>query len=120
MTTQTTEQQFANLPLPPQSRIDLPACPDFSFIKDSNSRGCIETGYKGVCKTEGWNALRNFTGECFQFSSDPEISRIMTAVNKEYDDLHSGGSIGWTMRQLERISHIGVTEFKIEWLNNSS
>ena len=117
MTTQATEQQFTNLSVPPRILTnDLPASPDFSFITDSNSRKCIESGYKGVQMSEGWNLIRNFTGESFMFTNDPEINRIMNAVNDEYRGGHSGSSIGWTMRQLEHISHVGVNVFKNEWL----
>lgn len=118
MTTQTIQQGVNTLPPPPP--VSMPSAPDFSFITDYNSRSCIETGYKGVQKTEGWNSIRNFTGESFMFSNDPEINRIMNAVNGEYGGGHSGGSIGWTMRQLERISHVGVNVFKNEWLNHQS
>jgi hypothetical protein len=120
MTTQTIEEQFTNLPVPPppvRRPNDFPTCPDFSFITDAISRSCIETGYKGVQITEGWNAIRNFSGDSFMFTNDPEITRIMNAVNAEYGGGHSGCSIGWTMRQLERISHIGINAFKSEWLN---
>jgi hypothetical protein len=118
MTSHSIDEQMMNLPAPPESRIYLSASPDFSFITDDSSRMCIESGYKGVNMSKGWNALRTFDGESFMFSSDPEIVRIMDAVNEQYDGGHSGASIGWTMRQLELISHIGVNAFKIEWLNN--
>jgi hypothetical protein len=121
MTTLSIDEQMTNLPVPPvlqESVIDIPAFPDFSFITDDSSRMCIESGYKGVQLTQGWNALRTFNCESFMFSHLPNIRRIMDAVNEQYDGGHSGASIGWTMRQLERISHVGVNVFKSEWLND--
>jgi hypothetical protein len=114
MTTEMIQQGDNTLPLPPL--VAMPAAPDFSFITNDSSRSCIETGYKGVQRSEGWNLIRNFTGESFMFTNDQEIKRIMKAVNDEYGGGHSGSSIGWTMRQLERISHIGVNAFKNEWI----
>jgi hypothetical protein len=118
MTTQTFQEQINNLPVPSPVSVFLPACPDFSFITDAIYRNYIETGYKGVQMSEGWNSLRTFSGESFMFTNDPEINRIMSAVNNKYGGGHSGSSMGWTMRQLERISHIGLHVFKNEWLNN--
>ena len=109
------QQGVNTLPLPPP--VAMPAAPDFSYITDTTSRNCIASGYKGVQRTEGWNAIRNFTGESFMFTSDPEITRVMNAVNDEYGGGHSGSSIGWTMRQLERISRVGTNVFKNEWLD---
>jgi hypothetical protein len=94
----------------------LPTNPDFSFIVDTSSRSAIETGYRGVMKTEGWDILRNFTGESFMFSNDAAVNRIMNAVSTEYGGGHSGASMGWTMRMLERISNNGFNAFKTEWM----
>lgn len=105
-----TEEQISILP--PVSYTD------FSFITEPHSRICIETGYKGVHKSEGWNILRNFKGKSFMFTDNNEINRIMNSVNNEYDGGHSGASMGWTMRQLERISHVGIAVFKNEWTNS--
>jgi hypothetical protein len=116
MTTQTIQQEVNTLPLPPP--VAMPAAPDFSYITDTISRNCIASGYKGVQRTEGWNAIRNFTGESFMFTRDPVITRIMNAVNDEYGGGHSGSSMGWTMRQLERISRVGTTVFKNEWIQH--
>ncbi len=100
--------------------IDLPNNPDFTFIADNMSRNMISSGYKGVMKGEGWTLLREFTGKSFMFSDNAEINHIMDNVNNEYSGGHSGSSIGWTMRQLERISHVGMNTFKREWLQNTS
>ena len=100
--------------------IDLPNNPDFTFIQDNMSRIMISSGYKGVMKGEGWTLLREFTGKSFMFSDNTEINHIMDNVNNEYSGGHSGSSIGWTMRQLERISHVGMNTFKREWLQNTS
>jgi hypothetical protein len=96
----------------------LPSNADFSFITDQMTRSMIESGYRGVMKTEGWLVIRNFTGESFMFTKDKQVNRIMTAVNNEYGGGHSGASIGYTMRMLERLSHVGFNSFKSEWLRN--
>jgi len=118
MTTPTIQEGVHTLPPPPP--VSMQSAPDFSYITDSHSRSCIETGYKGVQVSEGWNSIRNFRGESFMLTNDPEINRIMNAVNDEYNGGHSGFSMGWTMRQLQRISRVGVNVFKNEWLNDQS
>jgi hypothetical protein len=100
------------------TKIYLPPNPDFSFITDQSTRNMIKTGYDGVMLTEGWDMIREFTGRCFMFTSNPNIKRIMNAVNDKYNGGHSGCSIGYTMRILERISHVGMNIFKKEWENN--
>jgi len=97
-------------------KIDLPLVPDFSFIKDVSSKQMIESGYKSVTTIEGWNLLREFTGESFIWSNDPKTKKLMNAVCDDYSGGHSGGSMGWTIRILERISHVGINIFKNEWL----
>ena len=94
--------------------IHLPKNPDFTFITDDHSRKMIESGYKVVTLCEGWNIIRNFRGESFMFSEDPEINIIMDNISRHYHG-HSGASIGWTMRILEHISQVGIDEFKQEW-----
>lgn len=96
----------------------LPNDPDFLFITDVHTRSMIEDGYKGVMKSEGWNILRNFSGDSFMITRDPEVKRVMTAINNESKCDHSGCSLALTMRQLERISHIGMNKFKMEWKNS--
>jgi hypothetical protein len=75
----------------------------------------IETGYKAISLCEGWNIIRNFTGKSFMFCEDPEINNIMDNISIHYDG-HSGASMAWTMRILESIAHVGVNQFKQEWL----
>lgn len=96
--------------------IHLPVDPDFSFMLDDISRSMIETGYNAIVELEGWKFLRELNTELFMFSNDPFAHRIIKTIFEMYVDEHNESSIGWTIRQLERISHIGVDIFKIEWL----
>ena len=108
-----------NIRLFDTTKIYLPPNPDFSFITDRLTRIMIESGYNVVMISEGWKMIREFSGKSFMYSNNPKMIRLMDAVNDNYNDGHSGCSIGYTMRILERISHVGMSIFKKEWENKN-
>ena len=87
---------------------------DFSFIKNNESKLLISTAYSSL-NIDEWKMIRDFKGESFIFSEDKEINNLMKKIDDTYQG-HSGSSIGWTMRQLERIAYTGYHKFKDEWI----
>jgi hypothetical protein len=49
------------------------------------------------------------------FSDSPAVSTIMNKMRQLGYDGHSGGSFGWTMRQMEFIAKNGKQAFLQQW-----
>ncbi len=97
--------------------IVYPYNPDFSFIKDNNTKNMISSAYNCVMnKEDAWQNIKNFRGESYMFSKDKKINQLMNDIDSMYEGGHSGASIGYTMRQIERIAYIGFDKFKSEWI----
>lgn len=95
----------------------------FSFIEDYSSRACILNGCYALNTTEMWDWLKNFEPnplEGFMFSRAPELNKIFSVMddrNAPWYCGHSGGSMGWTMRQLHFLAKNGLEEFKNAWVS---
>jgi len=111
-------QTHENIRLFDTRLIDIPVeTPDFTFIKRISDRSALVNGYKTLVNIDGWHIIRRFIGSSLMFTVDSEINRVIHIIyNNHY---HNGESIEWTMRQLERISQIGIYEFKKEWLESN-
>jgi hypothetical protein len=97
--------------------IIYPYNPDFSFIAKNDTRDMISSAYNCVMnKEDAWQNIKNFRGESYMFSKDKKINQLMNDIDSMYEGGHSGASIGWTMRQIERIAYIGFDKFKSEWI----
>lgn len=96
--------------------IIYPYNPDFSFITDDNTKHMISSAYNCVMNKDAWKNIKNFKGESYMFSNDTKINQLMNDIDSMYEGGHSGASIGWTMRQIERIAYIGFDKFKNEWI----
>lgn len=92
------------------SSLDLPSSPDFSFMDENNNR-MLSSAYKVIHNCEAWNIISNFKEESFMFTQNEEILNIMQKVADDYT-LHSGSSIGYTMRQIQYIAKNGFTNYK--------
>lgn len=107
---------------PPQSPppinipMDYPIRPNFDFITDRHTRQMIESAYNAIARAEGWNLIRNFSGESFQFTQDPQLHNLMTRVHDEYDGGHSGSSMGLTMRHMQYIAKHGFESYRLEFI----
>lgn len=111
-------QTHENIRLFDTRLIDIPVeTPDFTFIKRISDRVALYNGYETLMKIDGWHIIRRFIGSSLMFTVDSEINRVIGIIYNNYS--HNGESIEWTMRQLERISQIGVYEFKKEWLESN-
>lgn len=69
---------------------------------DDNDRFMVQDAYDTVVKLELLDAIKNLNPERgFMFTNDPIIDKI--SANLQYCG-HSGGSFGWTMRQVEYLA----------------
>lgn len=103
--------------LPP---IDIPEYPDLSFLGRSD-RPMIESAYYVMNRLRAWDYMRRYsptrhTG--YTFDPDLAINRIMNEIQHEYD-LHSGGSMGYTMRRIEFIAKNGLSVFRQQYMEAS-
>jgi hypothetical protein len=89
---------------------NFPAAGTFDWMRDRASASVVEPAYKAVSLAEGWEFLKTYqpeAGKGFMFSNPPpKLEQINTKIHELYDG-HSGGSYGWTMRQIEDIAKNG-------------
>lgn len=70
--------------------------------------------YKTVTRQNAWKLLYDYvvdrdTG--FMFAKDPNIKKLMNQINEDYNDNHSGFSMGYTMQQLYFIANFGLIRY---------
>jgi hypothetical protein len=98
--------------------------PDFSFIKDVDSRNNILNAYNAVTKCNAWEFLKKFKPEdvdgCL-YCSHPQIYKIYETMEKCTPKIsnHSGSSFSWTMREIQKIAKIGYEKYKSEKLSEN-
>lgn len=95
--------------------------PDFSFIKDVDSRNNLLNAYNAVTKCDAWEFLKKFKPEdvdgCL-YCSHPKIYKIyetMETCNPKISN-HSGYSFSNTMKDIHKIAKIGYEKYKDEKL----
>jgi hypothetical protein len=86
----------------------------FDFIPASQ-RIMYTTAFDAITQLELWSFMRNFTGESFMFSSDPQVGRIHDRIVQLGYGGHSGCSFGCTMRAMEYIGKNGLDKFEQEY-----
>lgn len=101
--------------------IDLPENPDFSYLH-ANSINMVASAYRTVTRLNKWEFMRNYipdpeTG--FQYSIDTEFVVLRREVDNDYGNLHSGTTIGITMRYIEYIAKNGFDSFRTMIIENS-
>ena len=82
--------------------------PAFETLYDNYESKLLRDAHEAITKCDLWDWMRSYTpqeGLGFVFTSHPNLDAINKAM-KMMDD-HSGGSYGWTMRQMESIAKIG-------------
>ena len=95
---------------------------DFSWIIQDYNREIIESAYRCITRLHKWKFMQEFEprqDEGFMGCSHPTVVDIMTNINDEYG-LHSGASLGYAMRTMQKIARIGLEEFKRDYLENIS
>lgn len=95
---------------------------EFAYA-DKYDRPYFQDAYKVISKNGWWERFRRAlvsrgvnekTG--FQFTSDPFYTQIMNAIaSTDIGGLHSGSSMGMTMRVMQRIALNGEAVFKKEY-----
>jgi hypothetical protein len=57
----------------------------------------------------GWKFMRNYEPPIgFMFSTHPKLAEIESKIDQDQTIGHSGGSFGWTMREVEHIIKHGL------------
>jgi hypothetical protein len=92
---------------------DLPSSPDFSFA--SSEKPELLSAYTVIQRAEAWHLLRDFRGESFMWSSDPQITGLMNKIANAYGG-HSGASLACTMRCMEFIARHGFASFQARYI----
>jgi len=90
----------------------------FNFISETD-RIMYETAFIAITQLELWDFMKNFSGESFMFSNQPEISQIHTKIKQVGYDGHSGGSFGFIMRIMQYIAINGIDQFQANYSSNS-
>jgi len=89
---------------------NFPAAGTFDWMTDLASANVVESAYKAVSLAEGWEFLKTYepeAGKGFVWSTHPpKLEEINAKIHELYNG-HSGGSYGWTMRQIEDIAKNG-------------
>jgi len=80
---------------------------EFNIIPDEHSRFMLKNAHQAITMAEAWQFMRTFSDQSFMFSSNPAVSAIMKKMSDLGYDGHSGGSFGWTMRQMEFLAKNG-------------
>jgi len=107
--------------LPPFNPENYPIHPDFGFIaEDTNDRNMLMHAYNVINREDKWQLLRNYIPSPeggFQWLREHEDREFYILMGKIDDDypMHSGFSLGYTMRKMHFISMYGYYEFKKEW-----
>jgi len=95
--------------------------PDFSFIKDVDSRNNLLNAYNAVTKCDAWEFLKKFKPEdvdgCL-YCSHPKIYKIYETMETSTPKIsnHSGSSFSSTMKDIQKIAKIGYEKYKDEKL----
>jgi hypothetical protein len=119
----TQEQQSTIMPpAPPSTQVasEQAFIPGEFEYADKRDRTYLKDAYQVISRNEWWGPFKqalvsrgvsNATG--FQFSEDPFYRKIMNAIsNTPIGGVHSGSSMGYTMRVMETIAIHGEAEYR--------
>lgn len=117
------ESELCLYPLP--ERISFSPC-NFEYLSESN-RKMVKDAYDTISRKELWNAFRNelmFKGVSenigFMFSRNPVYIRVQNEISStKIGGLHSGGSLGGVMREMEYIALHGEPEYRRRCLTSN-
>lgn len=84
---------------------------EFNTIPDEHSRFMLKNAHQAITLTEHWQFMKTFSEQSFMFSDSSAVSTIMSKMSQLGYDGHSGGSFGWTMRQMEFLAKNGKQAF---------
>lgn len=95
--------------------------PDFSWMNCDMNREMIGSAYDIITYREKWHFIQEFEpnyDEGFMMCKNMEILKIMNEINETYKGGHSGASIAFTMRSMQKIARMGLEKYKEEYLQN--
>lgn len=81
--------------------------PDFSIISDNLSRSMVQSAWT-ILTPENIEFLKNYIphqGTGFIWDSNPTIEKMKERIDETYPG-HSGASLAFTLRMLQRLIHI--------------
>ena len=84
---------------------------NMDYIKKKNLREMLENAWKAINITETWDFVAQPI-ESFMISKDDRIWKITAEMEKQGYFGHSGGSFGWTMRNMQYLAENGVEKFR--------
>ena len=84
---------------------------EFNTIPDEHGRFMLKNAHQAITLAEAWHYMKTFSDQSFMFSNNPAVSAIMKKMSELGYDGHSGGSFGWTMRQMEFLAKNGKQVF---------
>jgi hypothetical protein len=97
----------------------MSTCVDtFNFIP-AGQRDVYETAFNAITQLELWHYMKNFSGESFMFSQDPQVMQIYRKIDQLGYHGHSAGSFGCIMRAMEFIAKNSLTEFEAEYTSQN-
>lgn len=83
----------------------------FLYIDDECSRTMLQNAWISITQLNLWNYLLIDT-ESYMFNNDITLNTIHNKMIELGYDGHSGGSFGWTMRQMQYIANHGEEKYK--------
>ena len=90
----------------------------FDFILNANDRIMYETALTAITQLELWDFMKNFSGESFMFSNQPEVSQIYAKIEQLGYSGHSGASFGLILRTMQFIANNSFEEFRLNYIAN--
>ena len=100
---------------------EIPANPDLSWMTCEMNKDMIESAYNIITQQEKWRLMQEFEtspDEGFMMCKNMDILKIMNEINETYRGGHSGASIAYTMRSMQKIARMGLDKFKEDYLQN--
>ncbi len=94
--------------------------PDFSFTKFPSDAEMLSSAYSVITNLEKWDFLRNYIvepGNGFCLDRNPIVMEIMDEICEKHP-VHSGSTMGITMRSMEYIAKHGLCNFRRTYLTN--
>jgi hypothetical protein len=100
-----------------------PISPNFDFITNLHERHMLSSAYKTITRLQKWDYLCEYiisekTG--YMFSTEPTINELMNQINIEYELVHSGCSMGCTMRTMDLIAKNGFDSFRESFVQDTT
>ena len=90
---------------------------NFYYVTTDSTRELLSTAHQAITQLELWSYLKK-DRDSYMMSRDKEVSRIYGKIEELGYYGHSGGSFGWTMRQMQTIAKYGEAQFEADWINN--